>query len=170
MPFRVLLYSDDAANSHALTYFQNKHYEATRLTDHPRVFWAGVDSVNEGGYLALLSHGNEHSPAMIGGEVAPDMTEEEIAALMVKLVQKSITFYCFSCHTGSGGFATALRDSQLTYWVAPVGYAVIAADSFRTGIHSQDRYGRTAGWAGPLAVRQHESGRPVRDATSFDVE
>jgi hypothetical protein len=169
MPFRVLLYSDDAVGRDSLSYFQNRHYQAIRLTDDPKVFWYGVKSVDLGGYLALLSHGNERGPSMIGGTGAPDMDEEEIAALTVRLVQYSITFYCFSCRTGVGPFAQALKDANVTHWVAPVGDAVVANYGNGPGIYSEDQNGQAAGWKGPLAERQTGSGREARGSTSFNV-
>ncbi|WP_207816974.1 hypothetical protein, partial [Pseudomonas sp. 50_B] len=61
MPSKLFLYDANEANKDLLDYFKNKNYTRVALTNSTDFFWSQIDSVDNGGYLAIMSHGNNNT-------------------------------------------------------------------------------------------------------------
>ena len=141
---KVFIYSRDAANADARSYFKRKGYHAVELDRDPETFFDGVALVAPEGTVVVLSHGDGNGPLLVAGTAGPDMTPEQIDRLARLLGEAEASLYLLSCHTGNEPFAGELADTGARF-IAPRGYAAFEASSAGVNVYSKegDRY---VGW------------------------
>ncbi|MGN6229202.1 MAG: hypothetical protein ACTHNM_17390 [Dyella sp.] len=141
----LFLYCPDTVNSDGTNYFSGKNYQTAPLDDDPQTFWRWVTSVDEGGILVLLSHGDETGPLMVKGHRGNDMSDTQIQEFGAHLTLRNIRLYLLSCETGKGAFAEKLAATGATF-IAPVGYAEFKTNSVGVAVHSRGEGSKLLGW------------------------
>lgn len=141
---KVFIYSRDAANADARSYFRRKDYHLVELDHDPETFFDGVGLVAPEGTVVVLSHGDANGPLLVAGTQGPDMSPDQIDRLAHLLGVAEARLYLLSCHTGNVPFADRLADTGARF-IAPRGYAVFEASSAGANVYAKegDRY---VGW------------------------
>ena len=165
MPQKVFLYSDDVADKDMKAFFKKKDYTAVALTDDPQTFWTAIETVEKDGYIAVLSHGDEHGPLMVNGTTGAEMTDTQIQSLGSTLLKSNVTLYLLSCHTGLDPFLNKMTATK-SQFVAPLGYAQTRSSSAGTYVYSvKTEKGDTyAGWAGSADLVPSRNTKPLNIA------
>jgi hypothetical protein len=129
MAQKLVLYSSEFSTPKTVSRFKQALYDTVALTNDPQTFWDAAATLDQSGYLVLLSHGDKKGPLLIDGQSGPDMVGGEddapFNALTALLVQRSLSFYCLSCYTGAGEFAEGLTTANCRF-IAPKGTARIS--------------------------------------------
>ncbi|ARM00505.1 Uncharacterised protein [Burkholderia oklahomensis] len=164
MPSKLFLYDANEANKDLLDYFKNKNYTRIALTNDPRFFWTQVDSVNNDGYLAIMSHGNNQTFEIATGNSPADLPQDRIVPFATSLLQRNVTLYLLSCHTGNNPLGELLGIPNFKF-AAPKGYAQVRSSSAGVGVysvvdpHASDL--KYAGWTGSEDVIPNRATKPL---------
>lgn len=121
----VFIYSPDAAKPGTRTILKNRGYTLCALTDDPSAFNGYVGSVEEGGCLIIMSHGDKEGFLKVRGHhggTGKEVNAENCEAFGKDLHRRGITLYLLSCHTGAGAFFKVLEGTGVRC-IAPIGYA-----------------------------------------------
>lgn len=144
---KLFVYCDATASRPVVAAFRAKGFRLWPLTDDPAAFWTAIGTVEEGGQLVILSHGNENGFLMVKGDDGPDLTESTLQTFSMLMVLVDAEVYLLSCHSGTGIVEKVLRRNSVKF-VAPKGYAEVAANSYTLTIKSlRSQNGSSAGWA-----------------------
>jgi hypothetical protein len=177
----LFIYSTDAASLNVRNRFNSRGFTLVALTKDPKTFWNNLKLMTTSGILVLLSHGDTSGPLLVSGTSGEDLTETEISNIIAVLKEKSISFYCLSCHTGGdGAFNKLLSSAEGVKYVAPIGYASVGASSEHMKIESvkEESGNVAAGWSGSLAPKTGNSlsipflssgTQPTRSSPRFQI-
>ncbi|ALK32741.1 hypothetical protein [Burkholderia plantarii] len=135
MAKKLFLYSTDAATGDTQKMFKNKGYEVVALTNDPAFFWKQIDKIEDKGFLAIMSHGDDNGFLMVDGTSGKDMTDTEIDTFGTTLQKRGITLYLLSCHTGRDPFCAKLLKTHCRF-AAPIGYAEVKSTSQSLSVYS----------------------------------
>lgn len=164
MPGKLFLYDEKEANKDLLDYFKNKNYTRVALTNSTDFFWSQVDSVDNGGYLAIMSHGNNNTFEIAMGNPPKDMRQDRIVPFGTSLNQRNVTLYLLSCHTGNDPLGRSLVGTGC-HFAAPKGYALVKSSSAGVGVYSVvDPHAsdvKYAGWTGTEGVIPNRDTKPL---------
>jgi hypothetical protein len=165
MPKKVFLCNKEA-DKDMVSFFKKKEYTVMVLTKEPKDFWTAVGMVDKGGYLALLSHGDEEGPLMVDGEMGDSMTKDDIQNFGKALVNANVTLYLLSCHTGNDPFFSALKATGCKF-VAPLGFAKTQSSVAGTAVFSvEEGKAKTTfpGWVGHSDLVPNRGTKPLNIA------
>ncbi|HEX7318414.1 MAG TPA: hypothetical protein VF297_31195 [Pyrinomonadaceae bacterium] len=126
---KMFLYCPETTSRDTLTVFRNRGYSCVELTDRAEFFWEQLGTIDDGGVLVLLSHGDAAGPLLVKGTWGNSMSAEQIKGLGATLVTKNLSLYLLSCKTGSGSFCEVLSNVRDVKFVAPVGAAQVRSGS-----------------------------------------
>ncbi|AIO68271.1 hypothetical protein [Burkholderia oklahomensis] len=124
MPSKLFLYDKKVANKDLLNYFNNRNYTTVALNVYPSFFWTQVDSVNNDGYLAIMSHGDNQTFEIATGNSPADLPHDRIVPFATSLLQRNVTLYLLSCHTGNNPLGELLGIPNFKF-AAPKGFAQV---------------------------------------------
>ncbi len=143
---KLFLYDKASTSTDTLTVMRRKGYICKALTADPNFFWNTISEFDNYGIFVLLSHGDENGPLAVAGTQGDDIDLDAFSDL---ILQKGLTLYLLSCHTGLDPCGSILSQKGLDF-VAPKGTAVFqTVGAEAVNVFSKDG-GAFPGWVGPL--------------------